>query len=448
MRLTDATFVAIDMDFTLVSYRADALVPLVRGLCLRYLVQEEGYCRELLEVEPLFPCERPGYCVDLRLGIVFQLDGEHRPRRAYRGTTALSDEEVEALYQGDVEFWEWDVVEPHYFVPPPLPPHSTQDSTHIGGGGSADAAHSEEKPHQRVDRLVEEHRESRFQMFWTYFDCCLPGVFAHLAAQGEQSEKAFHRYLLSLKRSIFAMYTSFEDSPFFKTLREETSRFVHKAPEEKQALKRLLDHGVKLVLITNSLPEFTNLLMRFAYGEDWESMFSMVVVRARKPVFWTGENPFFALNVHEVSRWHDLVETQVEVPCLDGGRQYYMRGNNVGLMSALQEFLDTTQPDSALSPWKLLYVGDHVQSDIAVPKKYCNHMTLCVATQVAGSIAENPLTDLLDFSSLSTSSMMIPQLTREYSDLIVPSLRSLLDFDVDHDFASNLEPLTFAKEGV
>ena len=50
MRLTDATFVAIDMDFTLVSYRADALVPLVRGLCLRYLVQEEGYCRELLEV--------------------------------------------------------------------------------------------------------------------------------------------------------------------------------------------------------------------------------------------------------------------------------------------------------------------------------------------------------------------------------------------------------------
>ena len=57
-------------------------------------------------------------------------------------------------------------------------------------------------------------------------------------------------------------------------------------------------------------------------------------------------------------------------------------------------------------------------------------------------------TSLLDFSSLSTSSMMIPQLTREYSDLIVPSLRSLLDFDVDHDFASNLEPLTFAKEGV
>ena len=130
----------------------------------------------------------------------------------------------------------------------------------------------------------------------------------------------------------------------------DPDRFVVLDPETPLALRDLREAGKKVLLITNSEYPYTQAMMRYAFdrylpeGETWRDLFDMVIVSARKPSFYEHQNPCF-----------EVVDTDGRLlPVLapeEGG--IFLGGNAAGVEASL-----------GLSGDEILYVGDHIFSDV------------------------------------------------------------------------------------
>ena len=49
-------------------------------------------------------------------------------------------------------------------------------------------------------------------------------------------------------------------------------------------------------MATNSHLEYTDLLLKTVFGDDWRELFDVVICDARKPLFQRSDNPFFELD--------------------------------------------------------------------------------------------------------------------------------------------------------
>lgn len=120
-------------------------------------------------------------------------------------------------------------------------------------------------------------------------------------------------------------------------------------------------------LITGSNADFANFTATFALGEDWRSLFDIVVSYAKKPGFFTGSRPFLSLAA-------DYSEAGV-VPCEElkrGGM--YSQGN----WKELKYFFSReTGNDSPAC----LYVGDNLIQDIYTPKQHAGCDTVAVVEE-------------------------------------------------------------------
>ncbi|MEZ4270820.1 MAG: HAD-IG family 5'-nucleotidase [Myxococcota bacterium] len=112
--------------------------------------------------------------------------------------------------------------------------------------------------------------------------------------------------------------------------------------------------GKKLLLITNSEWSYTSEIMTYAFDAflppsvTWRDLFDIVIVAARKPDFFTTSNPFFAV----------VDETGLLRPTVGAIKHgIYLGGNARGLESYLE-----------LSGDEILYVGDHLYTDVHISK--------------------------------------------------------------------------------
>lgn len=77
------------------------------------------------------------------------------------------------------------------------------------------------------------------------------------------------------------------------------AEFVELDPELPTCLLDLKGSGKKLLLVTNSEWGYTCAMMRYAFDPDpppgttWRDLFDVSLVRARKPDFFTAQNPIF-----------------------------------------------------------------------------------------------------------------------------------------------------------
>jgi 5'-nucleotidase len=131
--------------------------------------------------------------------------------------------------------------------------------------------------------------------------------------------------------------------------------FVELDPETPLALMDLAASGKRLVLITNSEWHYTQAMMTFAFdrflpaGRTWRSLFDLVIVGARKPLFFTERMPAFEV-IDEEGR---LIPVQGK---LQVGKCYL--GGHARVVEASLEV-----PGEAV-----LYVGDHIFADVNVSK--------------------------------------------------------------------------------
>ncbi|GMV11814.1 MAG: HAD-IG family 5'-nucleotidase [Polyangiaceae bacterium] len=149
--------------------------------------------------------------------------------------------------------------------------------------------------------------------------------------------------------------------------------FVELDPELGRCLLDLKQSGKKLLLVTNSEWSYTTSMMRYALdpflpkGTSWRELFDVTVVMARKPDFFTAQSPMFEV----------VDETGLLRPVSEGmqqGRAYL--GGNARMLEA----------HLGLSPEEILYVGDHLYSDVHVTKDLLRWRTTLVVRDIEQEI--------------------------------------------------------------
>ncbi len=145
----------------------------------------------------------------------------------------------------------------------------------------------------------------------------------------------------------------------------DPARYVELDPEMPLALLDQREAGKKLMLITNSEWKYTEFMMSFAVdqflpdGMSWHDLFDIMVISARKPDFFMGNNPIF-----EVVNQEGLLQPCVG-PLQDNG--IYLGGN----AAFIEDYL-------GVSGDQILYVGDHLFSDVNVSKSVLRWRTALI----------------------------------------------------------------------
>ncbi len=149
----------------------------------------------------------------------------------------------------------------------------------------------------------------------------------------------------------------------------DPDRYVERDAGMPRTLRDQRQAGKKLILITNSGFEYTNFMLTYAVdpfmpdGQTWRDLFDIGVVAARKPAFFQHTPPIF-----EVVSEDGLLEPWVGT--LEEGRIYY--GGNATL---IEECL-------GMSGDEILYVGDHLFSDVNITKSVLRWRTALVMREL------------------------------------------------------------------
>ena len=347
-KLSDAEWLGFDLDHTIVRYTLETFMPLAASCIIRYLVEEEGYPASLLEREFPFEFAKKGLVIDKELGNVVKLDCKARVLQGAHGSRWLSGEELEETYGAD-----------------PLPDFA---------GVSTE----------------------RYWPLNTFFDIPCAPVFAALVdveggeGVGKWPAKSYADLTADIYKSVNFNYLSFEGGHYFQPFKADPGKYV---PERKDIRDWLLslrkDHGFKLFLATNSMPEYSKLLLDHAFGKGaWEDVFDVVLFKCRKPAFFTEHDvPFQEVTFGEpeskseseseagggfeqVSVTFRTLEEGEDVVG-EGGRMYHM-----GSASALHRGLGIEDPS------RVVYFGDHIPYDCGAGKELAGWRTVGVVEEV------------------------------------------------------------------
>jgi HAD superfamily 5'-nucleotidase-like hydrolase len=159
---------------------------------------------------------------------------------------------------------------------------------------------------------------------------------------------------------------------------EDPGRFIHRDPDFIDCLMRLKESGRKMFIATNSLWDYTRVVMNYLFygdtgkpgefNDSWIDLFDIVITGASKPSFFISQNSLFAVDL----------ETGMlrNVDADFGGHKVFQGGN----FRQLHEFLGVEQGS------QILYVGDHIYGDILRSKKDLGWRTMLVVTELESEI--------------------------------------------------------------
>lgn len=146
-------------------------------------------------------------------------------------------------------------------------------------------------------------------------------------------------------------------------------KFINREKHLPETLLRQIEAGKLLFLLTNSAWDYTNAIMSFTFDQShpgihhWRELFSHVIVGSGKPGFFTGSQPFF-----EVVTESNLL--RVHGGSLAPGRVYH--GGNARAF----------QRSTGFKGDEILYIGDHLYSDIIRSKGLFNWRTMLVVEEL------------------------------------------------------------------
>jgi HAD superfamily 5'-nucleotidase-like hydrolase len=149
----------------------------------------------------------------------------------------------------------------------------------------------------------------------------------------------------------------------------DPARFVVPDPDLAAALEDQRAAGKTLLLVTNSEWPYVAAMMTFTLGEQWRSLFDLIVVEARKPAFFSSRQACYRL----VDPDRNLLEPH-RGP-LHAGEVY------VGADASLVE------ATLGVSGADVLYVGDHIFGDVHASKATLRWRTCLILRELEEEIA-------------------------------------------------------------
>jgi HAD superfamily 5'-nucleotidase-like hydrolase len=217
--------------------------------------------------------------------------------------------------------------------------------------------------------------EDRFVFLNTLFSLSEASLFAQLVDLFDEGRLPDVRGYADLYRKVRSTLDVAHMEGDLKTqIVADPDRFVVPDPEVPLTLLDQLHAGKRLLLITNAEWAYARRIMQYAFdphlpeGTAWRDLFDMVIVSAAKPGFFSDRNPLFRVVDEEKS----LLEPHFGPP--EKGAVYFG-----GCAADLEEHL-------GLHGDQILYVGDHLFSDVHVSKAMLRWRTALIIRELESEV--------------------------------------------------------------
>ena len=324
LRMDSIELIGFDMDYTLALYHQDKLERLSIDITLEKLIEKHGYPPEIrdLRYDPEWAIR--GLMVDRRMGHVFKMDRHAYIGRCYHGYHLLTHDERKATY------------------------HSEKVNL------SSDR-------YEWIDTLFGLPDACMYVSLVDWYDSVKP---AH--------QVTYEQLFTDIRAAIDEAH---RDDTLKSVIKNDLKAFIVKDPLLAETLHKFRSSGKKLFLLTNSLWDYTDVVMRYLLdGErkaypSWRNYFDIVIVGGAKPAFFNERRPFVQIDAASG------VEMPNEVRGLHRDRVY--QGGNV------IDFEETT----GIRGEHVLYIGDHIYGDILRLRKQHMWRTAMVLQELEREIA-------------------------------------------------------------
>ncbi|KAI6241714.1 5' nucleotidase family [Aphelenchoides fujianensis] len=385
LRLDKIKFFGFDMDYTLAAYKSPDLEEMAFGLIVQRLL-DIGYPEEFKKFtyDPIFPVR--GLWFDYLYGNLLKVDGFGNILVAVHGFRFLKPNEIEELY-------------PNKFL------------------------HLSDKRVYVLNTL--------FNLPETYLVACAVNYFDGAEEYQPTSDKTGVKsgeVIMSYK-SIFtdirnAVDWVHFDSDMKKNILSNLEKYVEKDERATQMLTELRAADRKTFLLTNSDYQYTRSIMAYLLGPDWTSFFDIIVVDARKPL-WFAEGTVF----REVNTDTGALKIGMHTGPLRKGVVY-----SGGSCDAFRRMVKCRGKD-------VLYIGDHIFGDVLRSKKARGWKTMLVVPELNHELTvwteRRSLFEKLSEldSALAAIYKDLDSSTREKPDLtaITNSIRSVT-YEMDQEY--------------
>lgn len=322
LNLRSIQAIGYDMDYTLIHYRTEAWEGRAYSRMVE-LLKGQGWPIEELEFDPELVIR--GLVIDLELGNIVKPNRFGYVVRASHGTRMLDFSEQREIYR--------------------------HTPVHLGS--------------------------PRFIFLNTLFalsECCLYCQLVDLFDAHPSKFPSIHSYAELYRRVRGCVEQAHVEGVIKEEITSNPEKYVDPDPDAAQALLDQYDAGKRLMLISNGEWPYARDLMRWTYdpflpaGMKWTDLFELIILQARKPVFFAHPLPLFSI----ADETRGLLEP-VAGPLVRPG--LYVGGDAM----RVEHYL-------GLSGAEILYVGDHIFADVRVSKSELRWRTALILRELEDEI--------------------------------------------------------------
>eukprot|EP00054_Salpingoeca_dolichothecata_P036694 m.8353 g.8353 ORF g.8353 m.8353 type:complete len:551 (-) comp6950_c0_seq1:136-1788(-) len=332
-------YYGFDMDYTLAVYNQPDIDILAYDLIVKRLI-EVGYPQEIESFKFVHEFAIRGLFFDKTYGNLLKVDAFGHILVCLHGHSKVPDAEIRELY-------------PNKYVSP----------TDMG--------------------------ERRFYVLNTLFnipETCLYADIVEFFDNHQEYQQTEDHTGVRASNHILSYHTIFNDvrdavdfvhvKGQMKTITvDNLEKYVKKEPRLPTLLKRMRSNGCGVFLATNSDYKYTNKVMNYLFDlpdhpEPWQSYFDLIIVSARKPLFFEEGTV--------------LREVDQETGALKLGQ--FAGDSHVGKVFSGGSWQVFSEMLGARSK-EILYIGDHIFGDVLKSKKLHAWRTFLVVPELARELA-------------------------------------------------------------
>lgn len=325
LNLRNIKAVGFDMDYTLALYKPEEFEVLAYNETLKKLVNV-GYPEAILNWTFDTSHMIRGLAIDKHRGNIIKLDRHRYVKVAYHGFRELTREERRELYDAS---------------------------------------------------LAQSYEEPDYALIDTLFTLADAYLFAQLVDLKEKQPNKVKKTPMEIYRDVRnAIDLCHRDGSIKLKVAQNPDKYIKRDPDLRETLLRLQQSGRKTFVVTNSLWDYTHVVMNHIFGNDsrelnldWVNFFDIVVTGAAKPSFFMSLNPLY-----EVAPDTGLLKNTDGI--LSPESKIFQGGN----FKQLHERLGIS------SGPEILYVGDHIYGDILRSKKELGWRTMLVINELESEI--------------------------------------------------------------
>lgn len=314
-------YIGLDMDHTLLRYKTQHFEELVYKLIVEQLITRKNYPEAIKKFKFNFKDSIRGLVVDSKNGNILKLSLYGAIRQSYHGTKLIDFTEQKNFYRSTYV----DLGDPNYMV---------------------------------ID---------------TSFSIAFCVLYGQLIDLKDTIPHELPSYSMIAMDVLAAVDTVHADGSLKKQISENLDHYVIRDKAVVDGLKRYIEYGKKIFILTNSEYYYTHLLLSYAInpfldeGQTWHNLFEYVITIASKPRFFYDNLKFLLINPDDGTMTNSVGTIKPGV---------YQGGN-------AKKFTD----DLNLNGDEILYIGDHIYGDILRLKKDCNWRTALVVEELGEEIS-------------------------------------------------------------